>query len=153
MWTEERSSRLRALHSEGLSASQIARLLNVEFGMDKTRNAIIGKLHRFGLTGHRQYVRPARPSRPRVYAAPKASKPKKPRYKPEIAPTLLTPEAEAIRSMDPLGPRFRDAESVCMFIRDEPHRDALVCGRPVKADCLCAEHRRLCWRPEPKRVR
>ena len=137
MWTEERNSRLRVLHSEGLSASQIARALNAEFGMDKTRNAIIGKLHRFGLKGHRQYVRPARPSRPRVYAAP----------------PVLSDEAQRIKAMDPLGPRFRDASGVCMFIRDEPHRDALVCGRPVKADCLCADHRRLCWRPGPKRVR
>ena len=152
MWTEERNSRLRALHSEGLSAAQIARALHVEFSMNKTRNSIIGRLHRMGLTGHRghTYVRPVRP---KVYAAPKASKPKKPRYKPEIAPPVLSDEAQRIKAMDPLGPRFRDAAAVCMFIRDEPHRDALVCGRPVKADCLCADHRRLCWRPEPKRVR
>ena len=42
-WTEERVEQLKALWTEGLSASQIARVLG-----GVTRNAVIGKVHRLG---------------------------------------------------------------------------------------------------------
>jgi len=45
-WTDERVSRLAKLWADGLSASQIAAELG---GM--TRNAVIGKVHRLGLSG------------------------------------------------------------------------------------------------------
>ena len=45
-WTEERVELLKKLWSEGLSASQIA----AELG-GITRNAVIGKVHRLGLSG------------------------------------------------------------------------------------------------------
>lgn len=45
-WTEERVDRLKALWAEGLSASQVAADLG-----GVTRNAVIGKVHRLGLSG------------------------------------------------------------------------------------------------------
>jgi GcrA cell cycle regulator len=45
-WTDERVELLARLWSEGLSASQIAAQLG-----DVTRNAVIGKVHRLGLSG------------------------------------------------------------------------------------------------------
>jgi GcrA cell cycle regulator len=45
-WTDERVELLRKLWSEGLSASQIAAQLG-----SVTRNAVIGKVHRLGLSG------------------------------------------------------------------------------------------------------
>jgi GcrA cell cycle regulator len=57
-WTDERVELLRKLWGDGLSASQIAARMG---GI--TRNAVIGKVHRLGLSGR---SRPARPSRPRV---------------------------------------------------------------------------------------
>src|ERR1700754_2085357 len=45
-WTDERVELLKRLWSEGLSASQIA----AELG-GITRNAVIGKVHRLGLSG------------------------------------------------------------------------------------------------------
>lgn len=45
-WTEDRVSRLAKLWAEGLSASQIAADLG-----EVTRNAVIGKVHRLGLSG------------------------------------------------------------------------------------------------------
>lgn len=45
-WTDERVSRLAKLWAEGLSASQIAEDLG-----GVTRNAVIGKVHRLGLSG------------------------------------------------------------------------------------------------------
>src|SRR4030081_1642272 len=56
-WTDERVEQLKALWTEGLSASQIARVLG-----GVTRNAVIGKVHRLGLAGR---AGPARSERPR----------------------------------------------------------------------------------------
>lgn len=45
-WTDERVERLRELWGQGVSASEIADMLG-----DVTRNAVIGKAHRLGLSG------------------------------------------------------------------------------------------------------
>ncbi|MFC3265598.1 GcrA family cell cycle regulator, partial [Camelimonas abortus] len=45
-WTDERVELLKKLWSEGLSASQIATAMG-----GVTRNAVIGKVHRLGLSG------------------------------------------------------------------------------------------------------
>src|ERR671938_19827 len=46
-WTDERVEILVKLWNEGLSASQIA----AEIGGNVSRNAVIGKVHRLGLSG------------------------------------------------------------------------------------------------------
>jgi GcrA cell cycle regulator len=71
-WTEERVGTLKKLWLDGLSASQIAKQLG-----GVTRNAVIGKVHRLGLSGR---AAPSQPSRPRRAAssrwcAPPASPP------------------------------------------------------------------------------
>ena len=45
-WTDERVQQLKDLWAQGLSASEIADILG-----DITRNAVIGKAHRLGLSG------------------------------------------------------------------------------------------------------
>ena len=66
-WTDDRVELLKKLWSEGLSASQIAGRLG-----SVTRNAVIGKVHRLGLSGrattsrmktHRPRARMANPKR------------------------------------------------------------------------------------------
>lgn len=61
-WTEERIETLRRLWAQGQTASQIATLLG-----GVTRNAVIGKAHRLGLSGRAAAVRreapPAAPGR------------------------------------------------------------------------------------------
>lgn len=57
-WTEDRVEMLKKLWTEGLSASQIARQMG-----EVTRNAVIGKVHRLGLSGR---ATPARVSTARV---------------------------------------------------------------------------------------
>ena len=49
-WTDERVETLKKLWQEGLSASQIA----AELAGGVTRNAVIGKVHRLGLSGRGQ---------------------------------------------------------------------------------------------------
>lgn len=66
-WTEDRVATLTKLWADGLSASQIAKKLG-----GVTRNAVIGKVHRLGLSGR------AKPSAPKpAQSAPrKTAKPK-----------------------------------------------------------------------------
>jgi GcrA cell cycle regulator len=52
-WTDERIAALKRLWEEGLSASQIAARLG-----GVTRNAVIGKVHRLGLSGRPSPLRP-----------------------------------------------------------------------------------------------
>ena len=47
VWSEKVVERLKALHAQGLSGSELASRL----GGRLTRSAIFGKLHRLGLTG------------------------------------------------------------------------------------------------------
>ena len=49
-WTEEQTLRLCELWQEGFSASRAAAALNKEFDSRYSRNAVISKLHRIGLT-------------------------------------------------------------------------------------------------------
>ena len=60
-WTDERVELLRKLWLEGLSASQIAS----ELSNGITRNAVIGKVHRLGLSGRAKAPSQATP-RPRA---------------------------------------------------------------------------------------
>jgi GcrA cell cycle regulator len=63
-WTDENVERLKSEALHGRSATEIA----TDFGGGCTRNAVIGKLHRLGLTGLRPA--PARPSTEAAVAPP-----------------------------------------------------------------------------------
>jgi GcrA cell cycle regulator len=71
-WTDERVELLKKLWSEGLSASQIAGRLG-----GVTRNAVIGKVHRLGLSGRATTSRlnSSRP-RSRISGSRRAAKPR-----------------------------------------------------------------------------
>ncbi|MFN9926748.1 MAG: GcrA family cell cycle regulator, partial [Phenylobacterium sp.] len=87
-WTDERVELLKKLWQDGLSASQIAKQLG-----GVTRNAVIGKVHRLGLSGRatpskpqRTVFKAPRPARP-VAAAPSAPR----RIAEPVSPTSLAP--------------------------------------------------------------
>ena len=65
-WTEDRVDTLKTLWNEGLSASQIAGRLG-----GVTRNAVIGKVHRLGLSGR---AAPAKPKAVKPKPAPQAAR-------------------------------------------------------------------------------
>lgn len=104
-WTDERVETLKRMWGEGLSASQIAKELG-----GVTRNAVIGKVHRLGLSNRdaeepvaepTPAVAPAAETRPEPKPEPKPEpvKPKaapKPDPKPEVAaaPAQTEPEPE-----------------------------------------------------------
>ena len=63
-WSDERVELLKKLWQDGLSASQIA----AELG-SVTRNAVIGKVHRLGLSGRAKSQSSAAPRQRKVRAA------------------------------------------------------------------------------------
>ena len=64
-WTDERVEHLKKMWLEGLSASQIAN----ELAHGITRNAVIGKVHRLGLSGRVKSPSPGAGASPRQGAA------------------------------------------------------------------------------------
>jgi GcrA cell cycle regulator len=65
-WTDERTELTKKLWADGLSASQIA----VELG-GVTRNGVIGKIHRLGLSGRAKSpsIRPRQPRQSRLHGS------------------------------------------------------------------------------------
>ena len=83
-WTDERVETLKKMWGEGQSASQIAKELG-----GVTRNAVIGKVHRLGLSNRATGAAPK--------AEPKEKAPA-PKPKPEARPS---PKTEAARPVTP----------------------------------------------------
>lgn len=111
-WTDERVELLKRLWSEGQSASQIAKELG-----GVTRNAVIGKVHRLGLSNRAAAgaaakaaepapaaaAAPAEPAEPAPEAAEKAEKTEKPEAAP--APPPMPPRAQIIPAGRPRPPQ------------------------------------------------
>ncbi|MFC5342920.1 GcrA family cell cycle regulator (plasmid) [Brevundimonas staleyi] len=148
-WTEDRVDSLKKLWIDGLSASQIARQL----GGGVTRNAVIGKVHRLGLTGR------AEPSRPRR-AAPMPPRPgrvaqARPRTSPPPRPVPPPPARPAAARFDPALALDGTATAatlgahMCKWPIGDPGSDAFrFCGRPApNRDPYCPEHRRVGCQP------
>lgn len=87
-WTDERVEQLKKLWIEGLSASQIAARMG-----GVTRNAVIGKVHRLGLSGRSRPSRPARPISRTPRQRPVA--PSRPSSFGTMGATALKPQVEA----------------------------------------------------------
>ena len=90
-WTDERVDMLKKMWSDGQSASQIAKELG-----GVTRNAVIGKVHRLGLSNRTPGGAPIKPE-PK---APSAAAPKPTaaaEAKPEAKPAKPAPKTEAAR--------------------------------------------------------
>lgn len=96
-WTDERVETLKRMWAEGQSASQIAKELG-----GVTRNAVIGKVHRLGLSNRvggkdeDEAAPAAAPAAPRVDPAPAAARPEPAAPKAEPArPAAERPAATA----------------------------------------------------------
>lgn len=160
-WTDERVELLKKLWGDGLSASQIA----AELG-EVTRNAVIGKVHRLGLSG-RAKASPAA-ARPRKAARPEREmRPQRPmsRGNTALAPELedLVEEAPAPApatsdNVVPMGQRctiMNLTESTCRWPSGEPGTDNFYfCGGKTKAGMpYCAHHARIAYQPVNDRRR
>ncbi len=158
-WTDERVELLRKLWLDGLSASQIANALSNGI----TRNAVIGKVHRLGLSGRVKTSAPTAP-RPRV----KPLRPSTPR--PSVrGNTALAIKSFPLEAQEPQ--RFEEVvipiservtimelkEAMCRWpLGDPTTAEFRFCGakKPTEAaGPYCAYHSRIAYQPVQERRR
>lgn len=159
-WTDDRVDLLKKLWSEGLSASQIAGRLG-----GVTRNAVIGKVHRLGLSGRATTSR-MKSIRPRVRANTARRAQQRPNfrqlgnpafrnlYQGDAEPFVPAPEEIDI----PLAERknLQDlTESDCRWpIGDPQHDDFHFCNRSkVPGLPYCEFHAKRAFQPPQARRR
>jgi len=151
-WTEDRVGALKKLWLEGQSASQIAKQL----GGGVTRNAVIGKVHRLGLSGRAAPSQPARatfrPSRPRPAQPTQA--PSAPRRIEAVQPRAVAapsvpapmPDLPGTATVMTLGAHM------CKWpIGDPSSTEFSFCGRRASEGVYCVEHARVAYQPQVKR--
>jgi len=148
-WTDERVELLKKLWQDGLSASQIAKQLG-----GVTRNAVIGKVHRLGLSGRATPSKPARtvfkaprPARP-VSAAPSAPRriAEPVAHAPHPAPVRYVDEAPGTATVLTLGAHM------CKWPIGDPSTDSFTfCGRRSGGEGpYCVEHARVAQPSSPE---
>jgi GcrA cell cycle regulator len=155
-WDDNRIEQLKKLWSEGLSASQIAGELG-----GVTRNAVIGKVHRLGLSG-RAKAKPAAAARPRkIVKAPQRTTTVVARGNLAVIEMVdMEPEVMPVREnvVIPMSRRISIMElreGVCRWPMGDPlHADFAYCG----ADCggaktYCEAHARVAFQPHGDRRR
>jgi GcrA cell cycle regulator len=143
-WNDERVELLKKFWAEGLSASQIASKMG-----GVTRNAVIGKVHRLGLSGR---AAPAKPQRGRSFerdledvvdfadepvAKPIVSEPE------FIAPVVLDGGDKAtVATLK---------NNMCKWPIGDPARDDFhFCGQgAATGKSYCTYHARLAFQPAP----
>lgn len=165
-WTEDRVATLTKLWADGLSASQIAKQLG-----GVTRNAVIGKVHRLGLSGRAKPSSPARKAAARKTAASTASRASspapKPKPKPARAPSVpRTPRVIAQVQTPPEPPleaklmsngKFATiltiTDHMCKWPIGDPGQDNFrFCGRKTDPEePYCVAHSRVAYQPSRRR--
>ncbi|SCY48944.1 GcrA family cell cycle regulator [Paracoccus tibetensis] len=118
-WTDERVETLKRMWGEGQSASAIAKELG-----GVTRNAVIGKVHRLGLSNRVEEVEPAIEA-PAV-AAPERPVPAAAASRPAAAPVEPEPVGEAPLEAEPVA----EAPARPAF-NPVPRRPIVPAGQPL----------------------
>jgi len=156
-WTDERVELLKKLWSDGLSASQIAGELG---GI--TRNAVIGKVHRLGLSGRAKSTSAGapRPRKPRSAAHMLRIGRAAIRGNTALAHAYEVEEAEPqqIDNIIPIGQRrtlLELNEQTCRWpVGDPGSGDFFFCGGNTAAGLpYCAYHARVAYQPPSDRRR
>jgi GcrA cell cycle regulator len=153
-WTDERVVVLKKLWLDGLSASQIAKQL----GGGVTRNAVIGKVHRLGLSGR------AAPSQPQRPAAFKPARPSRP----AVPASTLAPQPLAARRPEPQPPqvvRYREeapgsatvltlGAKMCKWPIGDPATSGFTfCGKDCNGEGpYCFDHAEVAYQPAQKKA-
>jgi GcrA cell cycle regulator len=146
-WTDERVELLKKLWQDGLSASQIAKQLG-----GVTRNAVIGKVHRLGLSGRAAPSKPART----VFKAPRparavAAAPSAPRRIAEPVATALQPQPSPVRYVEEepgMATVLTLGAHMCKWPIGDPAMDNFTfCGRRSSEGPYCHEHSQVAYQP------
>jgi GcrA cell cycle regulator len=151
-WTDERVEMLKKLWLDGLSASQIAKQLG-----GVTRNAVIGKVHRLGLSGR---AAPSQPTRP-VFKAPRAPRPATPAPAPRRVETHVVaaapPAPQPVYYVEEPGSAtvLTLGAHMCKWPIGDPATDGFsFCGRrSEEGGPYCAQHSRVAYQPQQTRKR
>ncbi len=141
-WETQKVEMLRKLNEQSFSASQIA----AQLGDGITRNAVIGKLHRMGLScgGGKQTARVA-PEKKKQDARPMA---KGAAPQPVVVPQL-NPSSEKISVLDL-------SDTICRFPFGDPNdEDFRFCGANKGFDALpyCDYHMQLVHQRSRRQVK
>jgi GcrA cell cycle regulator len=162
-WTDDRVEQLKKLWEGGLSASQIA----AELG-NVTRNAVIGKVHRLGLSGRAKSPssassssaaprqRKARPAQPMMRVTRPVS-----RGNTALAHAFeveMEPDPIAYDNVVPMSQRVSLLElndATCHWpIGDPSSSEFFFCGgRALTSLPYCAHHSRIAYQPASDRRR
>ena len=149
-WTDERVETLKKLWLDGLSASQIAKQLG-----GVTRNAVIGKVHRLGLSGRATPSQPQRPAfkaprapRPAMTSAPAPRRAIEPSMPAQLPAPSLAPEEPGTATVLTLGAHM------CKWPIGDPASDSFTfCGRRSDREGpYCADHARVAYQPQQKKT-
>ncbi|MES2835101.1 MAG: GcrA family cell cycle regulator [Pseudomonadota bacterium] len=152
-WTEDRVGALKKLWLEGQSASQIAKQL----GGGVTRNAVIGKVHRLGLSGRAAPSQPARatyrPTRPRVAAPAQPSPPRRiEAAQPRPMVAAPTPPQPPIPDLPGTATVLTLGAHMCKWpIGDPSSQEFSFCGRRASEGVYCIEHARVAYQPQVRK--
>jgi GcrA cell cycle regulator len=150
-WTEDRVETLKKLWLDGLSASQIAKQL----GGGLTRNAVIGKVHRLGLSGRAapsqpqrpafKPQRPARPAQPVVSPAARRAEPAAPAEPPKRV--VYVAEEPGSATVLTLGAHM------CKWPIGDPSTDGFsFCGRVSSGEGpYCVQHAQVAYQAQPRK--
>ena len=161
------TERLKVHHAAGLSCSQIARALNTEFrgAPFVSRNGVIGRLARLGLTHRARPTHPKRVAPPTPLIAsqrfrgsslpptPTPSKAERARLVSEAASAgQPSPAFSPPRPADPtiaVAPRHWETRrfSECAFPVGGEGADTLSCCNPTCGETYCVLHRRAMFSP------
>jgi GcrA cell cycle regulator len=157
-WTDERVELLKKLWSDGLSASQIAAALG-----GVTRNAVIGKVHRLGLSGRAKNASSAAPRPRKARSSSHMLRMARASIRGNTAlahayefETEATPEL--IDNIIPIGQRrtlLELTEQTCRWpIGDPGSGDFFFCGgNPIGGLPYCAYHSRVAYQAASDRRR
>lgn len=161
-WTDERVELLTKLWASGKSASQIAAQIG-----GVTRNAVIGKVHRLGLSGRGKVkaAAPARPRRPASAKAETAAAPVRPALR-AVASDVLVEKVQPVAVVAPVAnevaipPSERVAlvdlrDSMCRWpIGDPTTAEFGFCGASAPSALpYCAHHCQIAYQPVADRRR
>ncbi len=161
-WTDERISLLTKMWTDGHTASQIAQAL----GEATTRNAVIGKAHRLGLSGRPVQPRAARPATRR----PSTPKPLRQHgvkptraHAPHMASSHhalgrnIEPPRQVIRVIDvPVGPGvslLKITDKMCKWPIGHPGDENFrFCGNgSIDGSPYCEGHAQVAYQPMPSK--
>ncbi|UFZ02902.1 GcrA family cell cycle regulator [Bradyrhizobium ontarionense] len=158
-WSDDRVEQLKKLWEAGLSASQIA----AELG-NVTRNAVIGKVHRLGLSGRAKSPATAAPRQR------KAARPAQPMMRvtrpvargntalAQVFEIEAEPDPVAFDNVVPMNQRLSLLElneATCHWpVGDPSSPDFFFCGgRALAGLPYCAQHSRVAYQPAADRRR